>query len=189
MGEMSLDAYLDAGGYGTAFREDHLYPMAAAIWSTPAAEIGEYPARAFIRFCQNHGLLQLVNRPLWRTLTGGSRAYVEKLAEAIPEIMQNTPVSGVRRHPDSVEVMLRGGEVRRFDQVVIGDTRRSGAQNAGRSEPRGEADARRLSLLREQSRAASDATLMPRRRRVWSSWNYLSSEAREQPETCRSATG
>ncbi len=76
---------------GTAFREDHLYPMAAAIWSTPAAEIGEYPARAFIRFCENHGLLKLANRPLWRTLTGGSRAYVEKLAKAIPEILTNTP--------------------------------------------------------------------------------------------------
>ena len=92
MGDMSLDAYLDSCGYGTAFREDHLYPMAAAIWSTPAAEIGEYPARAFIRFCENHGLLKLTNRPLWRTLAGGSRAYVEKLAKAIPEIRTNTPI-------------------------------------------------------------------------------------------------
>ena len=70
LGDMSLDAYLDASGYGAAFRADHLYPMAAAIWSTPAAEIGEYPARAFVRFCENHGLLQLINRPLWRTLVG-----------------------------------------------------------------------------------------------------------------------
>ncbi len=92
LGDTSLDAYLDASGYGAAFRADHLYPMAAAIWSTPAAEIGEYPARAFVSFCENHGLLQLINRPLWRTLVGGSRAYVEKLAESIPEILKNTPM-------------------------------------------------------------------------------------------------
>ena len=119
MGDMSLDAYLDASGYGKAFRQDHLYPMAAAIWSTPAAEIGEYPARAFIRFCENHGLLKLTNRPLWRTLTGGSRAYVDKLVKAIPEIMTNTPIRAVRRHPDCVEIVSAREETRRFDHVVI----------------------------------------------------------------------
>jgi uncharacterized protein len=119
LGDASLDAYLDASGYGAAFRTDHLYPMAAAIWSTPAAEIGEYPARAFVRFCENHGLLQLVDRPLWRTLAGGSRAYVGKLAEVIPEVIVNTPISAVRHHSDCVEIVSRGGEARRFDQIVL----------------------------------------------------------------------
>src|SRR5690606_10509013 len=77
----SLDEYLDSAGYGRAFREDHLYPMAAAIWSTPAVEIGNYPAESFIRFCENHGLLKFVSRPIWRTVDGGSGAYVEKLIE------------------------------------------------------------------------------------------------------------
>src|SRR5690606_31811172 len=71
---VSLDAYLARKGYGAGFVQDHLLPMAAAIWCTPAAEIGAYPAAAFIRFCENHGLLKLRDRPVWRTVTGGSQA-------------------------------------------------------------------------------------------------------------------
>jgi uncharacterized protein len=176
LGDASLDAYLDASGYGTAFRTDHLYPMAAAIWSTPAAEIGDYPARAFVRFCENHGLLQLVNRPLWRTLAGGSRAYVWKLAEGIPEILVNTPISAVRRHSDCVEIVSRGGEARRFDQIVLATHADQALAMLTDSTAEEE---RLLGAFRYCANSAvlhSDATLMPRRRRVWSSWNYLSSD-------------
>jgi predicted NAD/FAD-binding protein len=176
MGDMSLDAYLDASRYGTAFRVDHLYPMAAAIWSTPAAEIGEYPARAFVRFCENHGLLRLVNRPLWRTLTGGSRAYVDKLAEAIPEILTSTPICAVRRHSDSVEVVSAGGEVRRFDQIVLAT--HADQALAMLTDPRPEEEwlLGAFGYCANSAVLHSDATLMPHRRRVWSSWNYLSSD-------------
>jgi predicted NAD/FAD-binding protein len=175
LGDMSLDAYLDAFGYGAAFREDHLYPMAAAIWSTPAAEIGEYPVRAFVRFCHNHGLLQLVNRPLWRTLVGGSRAYVQKLADAIPEIVRSTPILAVRRHLDGVEAICAGGVARGVDQIVLA-THADQALNM-LVDPSSE-EKRLLGAFRYSTNKAvlhSDATLMPRRRRVWSSWNYLSS--------------
>ena len=176
LGDTSLDAYLDASGYGAAFRADHLYPMAAAIWSTPAAEIGEYPAQAFVRFCENHGLLKLVSRPLWRTLTGGSRVYVEKLAKAIPEIRTGTPICAVRRHPDCVEIVSAGGEIRRFDQIVLAT--HADQTLAMLTDPSPEEE-RLLGAFGYSSNSAvlhSDATLMPRRRRVWSSWNYLSSE-------------
>jgi uncharacterized protein len=176
MGDMSLDAYLDSCGYGTAFREDHLYPMAAAIWSTPAAEIGEYPARAFIRFCENHGLLKLTNRPLWRTLVGGSRAYVEKIAKAIPEIRTNTSVLAVRRHRDGVEIVSRGGEVRRFDQIVLATHADQALEML--ADPTAEEE-RLLGAFDYCANSAvlhSDATLMPQRRRVWSSWNYMSGD-------------
>ena len=176
MGDMSLDAYLDSCGYGTAFRADHLYPMAAAIWSTPAAEIGDYPARAFIRFCENHGLLKLTNRPLWRTLVGGSRAYVEKLAKAIPEIRTNTPALAVRRHRDGVEIVSRGGEVRRFDRIVLAT--HADQALAMLADPTAE-EKRLLGAFGYCANKAvlhSDATLMPHRRRVWSSWNYMSSD-------------
>ena len=78
----TLGDYLDAGAYGAAFRRDHLLPMAASIWSAPAATILNYPAAAFIRFQDSHGLLRLRNRPPWRTVLGGSRAYVERLTQA-----------------------------------------------------------------------------------------------------------
>ena len=78
----SLDDYLAQKGYCQAFRDDHLLPQAAAIWSTPLAAIGAYPAAALIRFFQNHGMMTVFGRGLWRTVEGGSRSYVRKLAEA-----------------------------------------------------------------------------------------------------------
>ncbi len=92
LGDESLDAYLDRRRVGRAFRDDHLYPMAAAIWSTPSAKVGEYPAAAFLRFCENHGLLQLTGRPVWRTVVGGSREYVRRLAQPFADgIRQRMP--------------------------------------------------------------------------------------------------
>jgi uncharacterized protein len=176
MGDTSLDAYLDSCGYGAAFREDHLYPMAAAIWSTPAVGIGAYPARAFIRFCENHGLLKLTNRPLWRTLAGGSRAYVEKLAKSIAEILTNTPICAVRRHLGCVEIVSAGGETRRFDHVVIATHADQALELLADPSPEEDRLLGAFGYCANSAVLHSDATLMPYRRRVWSSWNYLSNE-------------
>ncbi len=103
---VTLGEYLRARRYGDAFRDDHLYPMAAAVWSTPAAEIADYPAAAFIRFCDNHGLLKLSGRPTWKTVDGGSRAYVERLSLGIADrIRLSQPVRSVRRSFGGVEVI------------------------------------------------------------------------------------
>lgn len=102
--EISLGDYLAAGGYGAAFRDDHLLPMAAAIWSAPCAEILSYPATAFLRFHHNHGLLQLTDRPAWRTVAGGSAVYVERLRSAFSgEVRTGSPVRQVRRGPNEVD--------------------------------------------------------------------------------------
>ena len=79
----SLDDFLRSEGYSSTFREDHILPMCAAIWSSPVDQMRAYPARAFFEFFTNHGLLQLSDRPQWRTVTGGSHRYVERLAGAI----------------------------------------------------------------------------------------------------------
>ena len=116
---VTLADYLDANGYGRAFREDHLYPMAAAIWSTPATDVGAYPAEAFIRFCDNHGLLKLSGRPQWRTVKGGSRAYVAKLAEPLNgQAMIGRDVKIVERSSAGV-VIEDGLRQRRFDKVLV----------------------------------------------------------------------
>ncbi|MGH7880134.1 MAG: NAD(P)/FAD-dependent oxidoreductase, partial [Candidatus Binataceae bacterium] len=83
--EATLGDYLKFGNYGDAFRDDHLLPMAAAIWSAPAKAMLDYPAAAFIRFHDNHGLLKLKDRPVWRTVRGGSRAYVARLTKAFAD--------------------------------------------------------------------------------------------------------
>lgn len=175
MGDVSLASYLDAHLYGRAFREDHLYPMAAAIWSTPSAQVGDYPAAAFVRFCENHGLLRLTGCPIWRTVKGGSREYVARLTASYRDrISTSTPVVSIRRDVDGVEILDARGGRRRFDEVVI-------ATHADRAlallaEPSSE-ERRLLGAFRYSANEAvlhSDIGLMPRRRAAWASWNYLS---------------
>ncbi|HSC63862.1 MAG TPA: FAD-dependent oxidoreductase [Caldimonas sp.] len=172
-GLMPLDDYLDANGYGRAFREDHLYPMAAAIWSTPAAQIGRYPTEAFVRFCENHHLLQLSDRPAWRTVSGGSREYVRRLAAALGDrVRTGCGALAVRRDARGASVASAAGASERYDHVVIA----THADQALRLLPDASDDERRVlgAFAYTTNRAVlhGDAALMPRRRAVWSSWNY-----------------
>ena len=174
MGEQGLGAYLDGLGCGAAFRDDHLYPMAAAIWSTPVEDIAHHPAAAFVRFCQNHGLLQLRGRPMWRTVAGGSREYVSRLTAPLAgRIRTSCPVHAVRRRPDHVEIESAAGR-ERFDHVVI--AAHADQALAMLADPRAE-ESRLLGAFGYRRNLAvlhSDPALMPRRRRAWSSWNYAS---------------
>jgi predicted NAD/FAD-binding protein len=118
--DLTLGAYLSAHGYGAPFVRDHLLPMGAAIWSTPAQEILDYPLAAFVRFCDNHGLLSLGERPQWRTVVGGSRAYVERLtAPFANRIRLNTGVTAIYRGRQGVRIEDRQGGARDYDDVVI----------------------------------------------------------------------
>jgi predicted NAD/FAD-binding protein len=176
--DTSLGDYLAAGGYGTAFRDDHLLPMAAAIWSAPCSEILSYPAAAFLRFHHNHGLLKLTQRPVWRTVTGGSEVYVQKLRGAFSgEVRTGAPVRQVRRGPN--EVVLTGdGWHETFDQVVFAT---HADQTLALLADPGTAESEALSAFRYSPNRAvlhSDEALMPRRRRAWASWNHLGTRAR-----------
>ena len=173
MGNLTLEDYLDAHGYGAAIRQDHLYPMAAAIWSMPARQAAAYPVAAFVRFCQNHGLLQVRGRPVWRTVAGGARAYVAAMSAPFADrIRLRAPVSRIERESDAVNVVWPGGS-ERFDAVVIG----AHADQALAMLAQPSDDERRvLARLRYGLNVAllhSDERLMPRRRAIWSSWNYL----------------
>lgn len=173
LGTLTLHDYLDQAGYGAAFRDEHLYPMAAAIWSTPAADIGGYPAASFIRFCETHQLLQLTGRSVWRTVAGGSRTYVSKLAAAISEIRSDRPVQAIRRTATGVQIVDTSGAVSMFDQVVVA----THADVALRLLAHPSLQERvLLGSFRYSDNDAvlhCDPALMPRRRRVWSGWNYL----------------
>jgi len=175
-GMAPLDEYLDARGYGRAFREDHLYPMAAAIWSAPVARIGHYPTGAFVRFCQNHHLLTLGERPSWRTVQGGSRQYVAKLLCAMDggQLLKGQAALELARNADGVRVRTAGGwHPKRFDAVVLA----THADQALRLLDAPSGDERWLlgafGYSRNLAVLHTDASLMPRRQRVWSSWNYL----------------
>jgi uncharacterized protein len=174
MGAISLDEYLTANRYGAAFRDDHLYPMAAAIWSTPAADVGAYPAASFVRFCDNHGLLKLANRPLWRTVQGGSRAYVEKISAPFRQnIRLGTPIARIERQPGSVTLVDASGTRHGFDHVVIAT--HADTALAMLAAPSAE-EARLLGAFRYARNAMvlhTDTRLMPVRKAAWASWNYL----------------
>lgn len=156
-----------------AFTEQYLVPMAAAIWSSEAGNILEFPAKFMIGFCRNHGLLQLRDRPQWKTIVGGARSYVEKLIDPIRgRIRLNCPVASVSRGPDYVQVATGGGPTERFDQVVFAthaDQTLALLADATRSE---------IEVLQsfpyQRNRAVlhTDTSLLPRNRRAWASWNY-----------------
>ena len=151
----TLGDYLDAGSYGAAFRRDHLLPMAASIWSAPAATILDYPAAAFIRFQDSHGLLRLRNRPPWRTVLGGSRAYVERLTKTYADrIRLSAGVTSVHRQDDCVKVRDCNGHVETFDDVVIAAHADQALADAGQSDAGRTAASRRFPLLPQRCRAA-----------------------------------
>ncbi|MCF3641862.1 NAD(P)/FAD-dependent oxidoreductase [Rhizobium sp. TRM95111] len=182
MGSLSLDDYLGRNGYGRAFREDHLYPMAAAIWSTPALEVGLYPASSFVRFCCNHGLLDLWGRPDWRTVQGGSLEYVRRITAGYENgIRLSTPVRSIRRLDTSVEVLDGTGASHRFDDVVIA----THADQALRLLADPTRDERRIlgsfRYSRNEAVLHSDPALMPVRRAAWASWNYITAAGNGMP--------
>ena len=119
--QQTLGDYLQQHNYSPAFVQDHLLPFGAAVWSTPKNTMLEYPAAAFIRFCSNHGLLQISNRPQWRTVTGGSEQYVRAVEQAIgsQSVMTDFDVVSIVRRPDGVSIHDRSGRLVEADQVVI----------------------------------------------------------------------
>lgn len=174
----TLGDYLDANAYGQAFQHDHLLPEAAAIWSSSVQDMRDYPAVAFIQFFTNHGLFNFARRPQWRTVIGGSRAYVARLNQAIQgETRTSAAVTAVTPIARGVSVRDETGAVRIFDRVLI-------AAHADEALAMfADADAEQQALLSaipyRPNRAVlhTDARLMPRRRASWSSWNYVGARA------------
>ena len=181
LGDESLGDYLDRGRYGAGFREDHLYPMAAAIWSTPACDIPSYPAAAFIRFCENHALLELGQRPLWRTVVGGSREYVHRIAAPVEEIVTRAGIRAIRRDAAGAELIFDHGS-RRFDQVVLATHADQALALLADADDTERALLGAFAYRRNEAVLHNDATLMPRRKRVWSSWNYAAAGGGNAPE-------
>jgi uncharacterized protein len=172
---ITLGAYLAANGYSDAFVSRHILPMAAAIWSTPSADVMQFPAQAFVRFFANHGLLQVSHRPQWRTVVGGSRRYVSRLVDAYKgRIVNDAHVSELTRTQDGVTVTV-ARERLSFDACVVAA---HADQALALLADADDHEQRLLGAFRYASNHAvlhSDPSFMPQRRRLWSSWNYLAS--------------
>lgn len=169
-----LGDLLDRYRFSPAFQNDYLLPMAAAIWSARMQDARRFPARTFLQFFANHGLISISGRPQWRTVTGGSRRYVEAMSRPFRHhIRLNEPVTGIHRYHDGVRLRLIDGTAEEFDQVVFASHSDQTLAVLGTTATPMERKV--LGALRyEQNRAVlhRDRSLMPRRRRVWSSWNY-----------------
>lgn len=177
--ELPLGAWLAANRYGEAFRDWYLLPMAAAIWSCPTATMLEYPVATFARFCHNHGLLQVNDRPRWMTVRGGAREYVRKIIELLPDARLGCPVYRVSRDERGVWVQSPVGTEQFADVVFACHSDQALAILGGDASP---AERMVLSSVRYQANRAvlhTDLSLLPRRKKVWSAWNYLAGSADE----------
>ncbi|MCI4665275.1 MAG: FAD-dependent oxidoreductase [Neomegalonema sp.] len=172
---ITLGAYLDQHGYSQFFRDRFLYPMGGAIWSTPSDKIGDFPARSFVQFFVNHELLNGLNPGIkWRTVSGGSRNYVRKIVERLgSRARSGVGATEVTRRPDGrVRVAFADGSDALFDQVVLATHSDQALSLLGDATDEERAT---LSDLRYSDNTAilhRDPRLMPRRERVWSSWNF-----------------
>jgi predicted NAD/FAD-binding protein len=178
--DVTLDDFLDRGGFGHAFRARYLYPMAAAIWSCPRGQVGRFPAVSFLRFFANHGLIRLAERPQWLTVDGGAGTYMRRLVEDLgPRARAGSPVVRVTRSAERVVLCLADGRQEGFDDVVLA----CHSDQALRLIDGPTRDERRLlgAIPYRPNRVLlhRDPALMPRRRRVWSSWNYLADAAED----------
>ena len=172
-GDISLMDYVIARGYGNDFLDWYLSPMAAAVWSSPPERIKMFPAKTLMRFWHNHGFLGLDTQHPWRTVSGGSRCYVEKLSQPFSDcIHRGAPVKSVNRSARGSVLMLDDGKPLEFDHVVIAAHGDQALQLL--------ADPTTLELdilgrFHYQNNEAvlhTDTKFMPRTRRCWASWNY-----------------
>lgn len=170
---LTLGEYLRQGGYSRAFVDKHIVPMVSAIWSGEAEQVMRFPCRFFIRFFHNHGMMDLKDRPQWRVIKGGSREYMKKLTAGFTDrIHTHCPISRVTRDEDSVSVVTGHGDTERFDRLIIATHSDQALKMLQDATP---AETQVLGAIPYQANDVTlhtDAAQMPRRRRLWSAWNY-----------------
>ncbi|MBP6808487.1 MAG: FAD-dependent oxidoreductase [Chromatiaceae bacterium] len=175
--ELSLGDYLTANAYGRLFRDYYILPMGAAIWSTDPKLMLSFPARFFIRFFLNHGLLAVKDRPAWRVVKGGSRSYVDRLIAPFRErVRLNCPVTRIERQEDRVILHSPTGGAETFDAVFLACHSDQALALLGDPSP---AEREVLAAIPYQPNEAvlhTDTRLLPRRRLAWAAWNYLMPE-------------
>jgi predicted NAD/FAD-binding protein len=182
--EISLGQWLNIHNYSKAFTSLYLYPMAAAIWSSPSAKIAAFPAGNLIQFFYNHRLIDR-DRPKWRTVVGGSRNYVSKLIDTVAsnggQLVLNADIEKLSRSHHGVEIIDRG-QMHHFDKVIFATHTDQALALLG--DEASEAERRVLSAIRylpNQVYLHRDESLMPQRPNVWSSWNYMAAQ-KDDPE-------
>ena len=181
-GDLPLGEVLDRQGYSRPFVDHYIIPMGAAIWSTSPSSMFSFPARFFVRFLMNHGMLTVNDRPQWRTIVGGSARYVEKLTATFRDrIRLRTPVEWIRRQPGAVIVRALGHEPERFDAVFMACHSDQALRLLADPTPAERAVLGAIAYQPNEAILHTDSRLMPRRRLAWACWNYHSIANHEGP--------
>ena len=166
-----LREFLKQHDLGPTFRDWYLLPMLGCIWSCPTDQMLEFPVATMIRFCHNHGLIQVNNRPQWYTVAGGARHYVEKILAGVPDPRLNTPVLRIERHDQGVTVHTSTGS-ELFDQVILAT--HADQSLAMLAEPSAQEQAVLGAVRFHPNRAVlhTDTSVMPQKKLAWAAWNY-----------------
>ena len=179
-----LQAFLDRHGFGHSFRDAYLLPMLGCIWSCPTSQMLQFPAATMVRFCDNHGLLQVNDRPQWFTVQGGAKHYVQAITARIADKRLNTPVLTIERDENGVLLhTAQGGE--RFDQVVIATHADQALRLLQQASDEEHALLSNIGFQDNLAVLHTDASVMPKKRLAWAAWNYQSSAGdRENARVC-----
>ncbi len=171
--DQSVEQFLASCRVGRRFRDMYFLPMAAAIWSCSTGDIRGFPAKFMLGFFANHGLLQLRDRPRWRTIVGGARTYLEALLEPISCALRlGTRIASVARSSDAVEVLPEDGEEERFDEVVFATHADQTLQMLADASSAEKGVLGSFPYKSNEAVLHTDRRLLPKRRRTWASWNY-----------------
>jgi uncharacterized protein len=170
---ITLEDYLERNHYSPQFKHHFIIPMGSAIWSSDPDKFRKFPARYFVEFFYNHGILNIRNQPQWLVIKGGSKQYIEPLVHRYKErIRTNTPIASVRRRPDRVEVTAANGETEFFDQVIIAT---HSDQALTLLADASDTECHILGNIPYQENRTvlhTDTSVLPPQRRAWASWNY-----------------
>ena len=175
--EGSIEEFVAAHYYGNGLLERYLLPMVGAIWSAPTQSARSFPTAALLRFFDNHGLLDLTNRPQWRTIVGGSQRYVDAVAETLGQRLRlDAHVSAIQRSQERAQVALADGRTESFDHVIMACHPPASRQIVADLDFQETRTLAAFSFTDNRAILHTDAELMPRCRRAWSSWNYLAKD-------------
>lgn len=178
--DCTLAEFLQAGGYSRGFAEHYLLPMGAAIWSCPTSAFEQFPLRFVIEFYSHHGLLQLRDRPTWQVIEGGSWSYVERITAGLGERLRlNCPVHRIRRSAENV-ILAHPGGAESFDEVILACHSDQALRLLERPSRTEQEVLGQFPYSDNRAVLHTDASILPRRRSVWSSWNYRIPPGEEQ---------
>lgn len=180
-----LSAFLQAHGFSTVFRDWYFLPMLGCIWSCPTDQMLAFPVATMIRFCHNHGLIQVNDRPQWWTVAGGARQYVQRIVQQLPDARLDTPVQRIERDGAGVRVHT-AGQVERFDAVVLAVHSDQALRLLAQPTAQEQAVLGAIGYQPNRAVLHTDTSVMPQRKAAWAAWNYerAATAAQESTRVC-----